>query len=297
MPPSLTSEEWIRHLAEAFDEHLRLQKKRSVHTCRSYVATLRNYLEGEILAQDAVLEWPLLPHALDKILSGEGLRAFARESSQTLSAASQAQRMSALRTFLEWALHQEWIDARLLRDLSRPRVPKKLAQAQDEDDLHLLRRQLEARPLAERLLFEVLYGSGLRISEASELSWSALDWEQGQAEIVGKGRRRRLVPLTPGAMKLLKQMKGSGSPKGPVWGQPRGPRTLSRWVKGWGVEGLHPHKLRHSIATHLLKRGSKLPQIQKLLGHRRLSTTERYTHLDLADLLRVYDKSLPIKKS
>ncbi len=274
-----------------------MQKKRSAHTCRSYAATVQNYLETEALASRAPLPWPPREGFLEGVVSGDGLRAFARESARTLSAASQAQRMSALKTFLEWAIAQRWVDIRILRDLSRPRVPKKLAQAEDEDDLRLLHKQLEARPSAERLLFELLYGSGLRISEASELPWSAIDWERGQAEIVGKGRRRRLVPLTPGAMSLLVELRGGKKGDGPVWGKPLGPRSLSRWVKGWGVEGLHPHKLRHSIATHLLKRGSKLPQIQKLLGHRRLSTTERYTHLDLSDLLRVYDQSLPLKKS
>ena len=169
----------------------------------------------------------------------------------------------------------------------------------DEDDLPLLLQHIQNRPAEEQLLFELLYGSGLRFSEAFNLCEKDVDLRQSQISVLGKGMKRRLVPLTPGARKLLHKKRIS--PDKSLWPESTKEAQLRRWVRNWGVAtgfdekygGLYPHKLRHSIATHLVRRGAQLPQIQKLLGHSELSTTEKYTHLNIQDLVKVYDDCFP----
>lgn len=226
---------------------------------------------------------------------------FLREASRRLAASSQAQWASALKSFLTWTARQGWVPHTLAREVTRPRVGKKLVAVVDEEDLPLLLKVLETRPAPERLLFELLYGSGLRISEAASLGRDQVDLKSATARIRGKGRKERIVPLTRRAVQLIYE-----SPAGPtIWTglvpAKSAVRTLRAWVDGWDrrcalderTGKLHPHKLRHSLATHLLRRGAKLPEIQRLLGHSALSTTERYTHLDVEDLLRIYDRSFP----
>ena len=235
--------------------------------------------------------------------SGEGeaglLRAYLRELSTTLAPSSQALAASALRVYVQWRLDES--DAaytpHALKEIQRPKVPKKILRVADEEELILLAQALNARPESEQLLFELLYGSGLRISEALWVNRSAVDPE-GLLRVIGKRDKERRVPLTRKAHQLLDKSSAT-SP----WPAHTSVRTLRRWVEGWnglflgsgqpGEDRLYPHKLRHSVATHLLRRGAKLPEIQRLLGHSQLSTTERYTHLDIDDLIRIYDQSFP----
>ena len=166
----------------------------------------------------------------------------------------------------------------------------------NEDDLSLLVKVIEKRSLEEQLLFELLYGSGLRLSETLNIKKSQL-MNKG-LKVKGKGDKERLLPLTAKAKTILCELDSEN--QGP-WGPRTSLRKLREWSYSWGEESgleehygkLNPHKLRHSIATHLLRRGAKLPQIQKLLGHRNLATTERYTHLSTSDLVRIYDQALP----
>jgi integrase/recombinase XerC len=274
---------------EKFREHLSHVKRRSPRTVAAY---------GDVASRLLASHDPRRPLALE---AGE-VSALLREASRTLAPASQAQWASALRCFLAWTAHHGWTPASIAREAARPRVPKKLLSAVDEEDLPLLLRVLEKRPPHERLLFELLYGSGLRISEAAAFSIASADLGSGTARIFGKGRKERLVPLTKKAVALLSERPASDPS---VWTglvpERSAVRTLRRWVEAWdrlctlkeGGGKLHPHKLRHSLATHLLRRGAKLPEIQRLLGHSALSTTERYTHLEVEDLLRIYDKSFP----
>jgi integrase/recombinase XerC len=220
---------------------------------------------------------------------------FLRHQSKKRAEASQSLSVSALKSFLGWLAKQRphsRLSPKLLQECVRPRVPQKMVQVIDDDSLQVLKKHVASRPLAEQFLFELLYGCGLRISEAQAFDRANVVANEGLARIRGKGRKERMVPLTPNALKIISAL---------VEPQPlvnTHLRSLRQWVYNWakacGLGGLvAPHKLRHSIATHLLKRGARLPQIQKLLGHKRLATTERYTHLLDADLLRVYDQSFP----
>lgn len=210
--------------------------------------------------------------------------------------------VSALKSFLEWLGRNGYpVAATAAASITRPRVPRNLIHVIDEEDLRALVRFLNERPLTERVLFGLLYGSGLRISEAAGLRWEDMRLAQAECRVEGKGGKQRSIPLTPATVRDLKKLKdssASATAKSEIWGKPVSVRELRRWVEKWDAglmlpEGhhLHPHKLRHSLATHLLNRGASLPRIRKLLGHARLTTTERYTHLSLEDLLKAYDKA------
>ncbi len=268
-----------------FARYLKLQLHRSPRTVAAYVDVAGRYLASYRFETGSI-------------------RMFLREAAPGLAPSSQAQWASAMKNFLNWILREKNhpIDPKLLKEISRPRVAKKLIQIIDEEDLPLLLKTLETRPLTEKLLFELLMGSGLRISEAQGLRWDQIDLIQSEARVLGKGAKIRRTPLTTQACLILHQLKPTRNSERPsIWPKQESVRTLRRWVENWGkfsllnerTGNLHPHKLRHSLASHLLRRGARLPQIQKLLGHSHLSTTERYTHLNPEDMLRIYDLCFP----
>ena len=155
--------------------------------------------------------------------------------------------------------------------------------------------------LRNRALMELIYGAGLRVSEAMALDWELLRLEQGLVRVHGKGGRERIVPIGREAAAALAAWREVSTDRGAVFLNRTGTRlsTRSAWRivrdagASQGVPGLHPHALRHSCATHLLGSGADLRAIQEQLGHARLSTTQRYTHVDAAHLLRVYRDAHP----
>ncbi len=300
MSPSLSStrsqtqslDPFLEKIIAAYESELETHKRRSEHTSRSYLRHVRNLLE------DLSLDTQIRESTFSKIFTREKLSSHLQSCAADLDASSLAQKVSAINTFLKF-LQSKYSNIDFARlKLSRPKVPTRAPKILKEDQIQFLRQQiLESRPPNEQLLFELLYGSALRISECLDLIIGDVDFSKKHVRILGKGRKRRIVPLTSKALKILEKYPKSS--RGP-WPPGTGVRTLRRWCSDWchllpeNDLKIHPHLLRHSLASHLLKRGLKLPEIQKLLGHSRLSTTQRYTHLDLADLLRNYDKSFPL---
>lgn len=288
----------FKDLLRGFGRHLALQKHRSARTQGAYLAWVAKTLSRF---------WERSPEEMDKhLLHLNEIRNQISSRSNQLEATSQAQWISSLRTFVKWISESSGLDVQkefpkfegslILRDLRRPKISQRLTTVLDEEDLGLLLKFLSTRPPSERLLFELLYSSGLRISEVCALKLENLKPDLNELWIRGKGRKIRKVPLSPQAQNILDSLRF------PWFGENPNPRKLRRIVANWsislplGEDGnlhLHPHKLRHSIATHLLRRGANLPQIQKFLGHTRLSTTQRYTHLRLEDLLKAYDACFP----
>lgn len=158
----------------------------------------------------------------------------------------------------------------------------------------------------DRLMLEVLYGGGLRVSEAASLRWGDLDPDAMVVRVLGKGRKERLCPLGDGAREALAEFvavaKPRRDPDAPLIpngrGGPLGVRSMQRLLKGYlaraGLpQDLTPHKLRHSFATHLLNDGADLRIVQELLGHASLGTTQIYTHVGLARLKETHRKAHP----
>lgn len=230
-----------------------------------------------------------------------------------LSPATLNRRMAAAKSFLGY-LYQEKIISRDLRyQLTAPKIPRRLPHFLSVDEvcslLKVFRRPAKQGPLSKEsswdsrgaeLLFYLLYGGGLRISEACGLSWRDFHPQERLVRIQGKGGKERLVALPEPVMKRISELADHEGRT--LWGgRPLDPRTGYGWVRELGrlaglLKPIHPHALRHSFATHLLSGGADLRTLQELLGHASLTATERYTHLTVDELARRLEKHHPLSK-
>lgn len=236
---------------------------------------------------------------------------------ERLSNRSLARHLSTLRSFFRWACREGHVERNPTRGLPSPRLPKTLPRALTLPDTERLLEADEADGLVaerERALFELLYATGLRVSEAAGLDLEDVDFASGLVRVTGKGSRERIVPFGESAAEALRAYLPARSalrvryePADADSGEPlfvnaRGgrltPRSMARLLKrrlraaGLPAE-ISPHALRHTFATHLLQAGADLRAIQELLGHASLSTTQKYTHLDAARLREVYKSAHP----
>ena len=224
-----------------------------------------------------------------------------------------ARKVAALRRYFAWAARTERIPTDPSVRLSAPRGEGRLPAVLAQDELnHLLEEPpaaVQADPPARRArddaVLEVLYGSGLRVSELCRLDLADLDLDRGRATVWGKGGKQRVVPLSGPAVVALRAWLGpgrasflaEGSPAEAAFLNARGhrlaPRDVRRLLDRRAASPTHPHALRHTFATHLLDGGADLRAVQELLGHADLSTTQRYTHVSRERLRAVYDTSHP----
>ena len=211
-----------------------------------------------------------------------------------LSPASRNRKTATLKSFFGF-LHAQKRLARPLQDfLTSPKVPKRLPQALSPDEALAV---LKICTGWNRILFLLLYGGGLRISEACELRWTHVELQTGILRIKGKGGKERLVAVPKVVCQQLNQLPQASEF---VWGEHAlNPRVGYQWIRDLGRQAgllrpLHPHVLRHSFATHLLISGANLRTLQELLGHSSLQATEKYTHLDLDHLARTMTRCHPL---
>ena len=209
-----------------------------------------------------------------------------------------------MRTFYRFMVREGLLAASPAERLSSPKVPKKIPRFLDVPEAAAAvenPRQEGALRLRNRALLELLYGAGLRVSEAVGLDLVDLDLDERTVRVLGKGGKQRVVPFGPPAAEALRAWLDEGPQSGALFRNRDGGRLSARaaWqiVRDAGVvndlAGLHPHVLRHSCATHMLGGGADLRGIQEQLGHASLSTTQRYTHVDAAHLLEVYRAAHP----
>jgi integrase/recombinase XerC len=233
-----------------------------------------------------------------------------------LASRSLARHLSTLRSFFRWACREGHVEKNPARALPSPRLPRTLPRAMTQPDTE---RLLEADdegsfPERDRALFELLYATGLRVSEAAGLDLEDVDFSSRLLRVLGKGNRERIAPFGEEAggalssyLPVREERRRVGREAAADDGEPlfvnaRGgrltTRSMARLLKqrlraaGLPAE-ISPHALRHSFATHLLEAGADLRAIQELLGHASLSTTQKYTHLDAARLREVYRRSHP----
>ncbi|WP_072571102.1 tyrosine recombinase XerC [Enterobacter sp. SA187] len=228
-----------------------------------------------------------------------------------LGAASLALRLSALRSFFDWMVSQGELPANPAKGIAAPKAPRHLPKNIDVDDVNRLLDIDLNDPLAvrDRAMLEVMYGAGLRLSELVGLDIKHLDLSTGEVWVMGKGSKERRLPIGRNAVSWIEHwldLRGLfGSDEDALFLSKLGKRISARNVQKrfaeWGIkQGLnshvHPHKLRHSFATHMLESSGDLRGVQELLGHANLSTTQIYTHLDFQHLASVYDAAHPRAK-
>jgi len=227
-----------------------------------------------------------------------------------LAPATRARKITVLRGFFRWVHEQGHTKTNLASILKAPRQYRPLPHFLSVDEALTLWKRVQQDPytLREQALFTLLYGGGLRISEAQSLKWKNVSFNLGQITVLGKGNKQRIVPLVPAALEKLRVLKTlreatSSDQDHAVFTNAQGRalnvRSLFRLVAELGQRAglnrpLHPHMLRHSYATHLLESGSHLRGIQELLGHASLQTTQRYTHVTQDQLARVMESAHPL---
>lgn len=225
-----------------------------------------------------------------------------------------ARKASAIRSLMKWALLHDLIADNPTDSLEVPKLDKPLPKVMKAAAVtHLLELPPADDPigLRDRAILEVLYGSGVRVSELCGLDIDDLDLDSGYLQVTGKGRKQRRIPMSkPAEQALRTYLSGARSalataskarPTPAVFLGARGrrldPRTvramLDRYLRAEGMAPIGPHTLRHSFATHLLDGGADLRVVQELLGHENLATTQIYTHVSAERLRAVYERSHP----
>jgi integrase/recombinase XerC len=293
----------------AFERHLAAERNLSEHTRRAYRSDL-----------EQLAAW--LGASAPEAVEPDDLRGFLASRHRELHPATIGRRLAAIRAFYRWLLREGRIardpSAGLVAPKRPPRLPRPLAvddcQALAEVEPHPpaaaeAPREREGR-LRDRALVELLYGAGLRVGELVSLCVRDLDLLAREVRVVGKGRKERIVPLPRAAREALAAYldarRRPGYQAEPLF-VALGPRRrggrlgeravrrilLARAAAAGVADRVHPHRLRHSYATHLLDMGADLREIQELLGHASLSTTQRYTAVSAERLFEVYDKAHP----
>ena len=214
--------------------------------------------------------------------------------------------LSAVRSFYNFLLAQGRVSANPAAATVGPRAKRRLPKVLDTDQAAQLLNVTanDRQSLRDKVLLELFYGSGLRLSELANLKLTDLDTAQGMVKVLGKGGKERRVPLGRQCISALSQWTQTLEPQRNERlfpgrnGKSISPRTIQNRLKKiaavqLGDDSLHPHMLRHTYATHLLESSGDLRGIQELLGHSDIATTQIYTHLDFQHLARVYDSAHP----
>jgi integrase/recombinase XerD len=290
---------WI----DRFLHYLAVEKGLSPNTLEAYSRDLQGY--GSLLREKGIREVRKIsaeaPLAYLKTIRGRGV-----------SARSQARVLSALKGFHKFLLAERAAAENPLRRVRSPRVVPRLPSVMTLGEVEELLRQPDARQprgVRDRAMLELLYATGLRVSELVHLCVHDLNLEVGYLRTRGKGSKERIVPLGKTAIQALKdyltgpRLLYPSRPSNPVLFVRRGGRGMTRqgfWkiLKGYaraaGIQKrITPHMLRHSFATHLLERGADLRSVQSMLGHEDIATTQVYTHLSREHLKRLHQKLHP----
>ncbi len=229
-------------------------------------------------------------------------------------AASIRRKVASLRAFFRYEMRQGRTPSNPAKLLILPKLPKTLPKVPTAEQINNLVDAVDNNdldrpfPKRDRAIFEYLYGCGLRISELQGLNLEDIDTSEKWIRVRGKGRKERQVPYGRKAAEALETwlpVRSAAPNERAVFVNYRGARISTRGIRRIvalyasllaGDSSVHPHTLRHAYATHLLSDGADLRAIQELLGHAQLSTTQKYTHVALTDLLAVYDKAHPKAK-
>lgn len=282
--------------------YLDAQRGYSPATMQAYDTDLQG-LEVFLATRDKSL------HAPDAIIRADILAFVADLHRRGMAKTSVCRKLSSLRSFFRFLRKNGVVHQDPCVMLSNPKLPKVHPKVLNVDQtLHLLRAEEGTPDLRSLALLEVLYGAGLRISEALGLNYEDVDFDQGLVRVLGKGRKERIVPLTDTAVERLRRYlqdrraSGADLRHAPVFLDDRGARLnrgqaytmIKKLAKAAGISAsVSAHTLRHCFATHMLQAGADLRGVQELLGHACISTTQRYTHLDLAHITKVYDACHP----
>jgi len=295
------SELWTQYL-DSFRLYLQAEKRYSEHTLSSYLRDLNE------LAAHCKKDGIFSPAEVRQTHIRQLLAA---KRSRNISARSVQRFLSSLNSFFRYAQKQKWMSTSPTLGIKAPKGPKKLPKVLDADEMSKLVNAPESDRLSLRdhAMLELCYSSGLRLSELVSLNLTDVDFSSATLRVTGKGKRQRELPIGSYALQALQEwlrirttFTVASGHEDAIFVSDRGRRISTRNVQKRFAEyalkrglsqHLHPHKLRHSFASHLLESSGDLRAVQELLGHADLATTQIYTHLDFQHLAKVYDASHP----
>lgn len=292
----------MRKAIDEFLTHLRHERNASPHTVAAYGRDL-----GQLLAylEETRAGWKTADNV---VLRGFLARLYEGRRKKT----SIGRKLAAIRSFYDYAVRRKWVATNPARALATPRAEKRVPSFLSEDEMaRFLDLPSSDRPidLRDRALLEFLYASGIRVGELVAIDLADVGFAERLVRVRGKGKKERLVPFGRSAAASLEawlrarnDLPADRAGTDALFLNYRGgrltsrsvERTVAKYIRRTAVvRHISPHSLRHSFASHLLGRGADLRTIQELLGHASLATTQKYTHMDLRQLLEVYKKSHP----
>ncbi len=318
----MSAREHIDSLADEFLAVLENERNSSAHTVRAYRREVGNFVAylREALGEDA--EIAAVQHLHIRAYLGQLYE-------RGLTKASAARALAAVRSWFKWLAKEHRVAQNPATLVSTPKLPKHLPRVPSMEEVNGLLNSMEAGagtaekdeavawPERDRMIFELLYGCGIRNSELVGIDMADIQWKNDAILVRGKGRKQRYVPLGDEAALAMRaylplreaRLRAAGKAgliaDGPLVTNLRArgfarltTRSVGRIVKRIALSrglaaDVHPHTLRHAFGTHMLEEGADLRAIQEMLGHERLSTTQRYTHLTTGQVQRVYDETHP----
>ncbi len=311
----------LSQLVEGFIKVLANERGASAHTLRAYERELHGFASWAAKRGEAGLTVQSIEHT--------DIRAYLGTLYERgLSKASAARALAAIRSWFKWLARAGHIDQNAASLVSTPRLPKHLPRVPSIEQMNQVVDSVDEEaaswPARDRAIMELLYGCGIRNAELTGLNLDDIHWTNEAILVHGKGQKQRYVPLGDAAADALRAYLTERTALLAATGQKSGGTTpalfLNLRLRGLGKTGngqarlttrsvgrivkriavrrglssdVHPHTLRHAFGTHLLEEGADLRAIQELLGHERLSTTQRYTQLTTGQLTQVYDKTHP----
>lgn len=314
----------FRQYADGFLAMLRNERGVSEHTIRAYTREIHDFADflSDTIAKDAAIK------SVDHL----HIRSYlAHLYDRGLSRASAARALAAIRSWFKWLAKEGAVEQNPAALVSTPKLPKHLPRVPSAEEVNRVLDSIEVKesdgkdesarwPERDRVIWELLYGCGIRNSELCGIDISAIYFPDDAIRVFGKGRKERYVPLGESAhaairaympqreAKLAAAGKGKLIADGPLLINlhARGDcrlttRSVGRIVKAIAIQrglpaDVHPHTLRHAFGTHLLEEGADLRAIQEMLGHERLSTTQRYTQLTVGQVQKVYEETHPLAR-
>jgi len=300
----------MEKLIEQFLEHLRYERNVSAHTLRNYSSDLEQFTH--FLAPDRKTKLPDVSE-IDHLTIREWMASLHSDQKKKSSI---ARKLAALRTFFQFLVREGMLELNPAKLVSTPKLEKKLPNHLSiEEAIRFIETPDVETDLGkrDRAMLELMYATGVRVAELTTLNVGDVDFQNRLIRVTGKRRKQRIVPFGDPAGEAIRNYLGVREKflfQAPVskrdeaalflnyQGTRITTRSVGRMVEKYiricaGMHNISPHALRHSFATHLLDSGADLRDIQELLGHARLSTTQIYTHVSMEKLIEVYDKAHP----
>ena len=300
-----TTQQTLKDLCGLFLHFMIYTKKISEHSVKAYKTDLQELFDFKKKEKISLSEHPCSVKVKNKKQLKESIKLFIEKNTIKhfkLAHSSRSRKLAVARSFIRWLAEQDYIDEDFRHLFKSPKVSHRIPSFLSVDEIFSIlemfkKKEGQIYTAKDKALFFLLYGGGLRVSEACRLKNKDIDWSSRTIRIKGKGNKERLVSLPKKAMENLKPLKTKQTY---LFGHsPLSERKAYDIVKSMGqktglLKPLHPHALRHSFATHMLLGGADLRVLQELLGHKTLTATQKYTHLDLAHLSKVLEIYHPL---